>query len=93
MRAICFKPGKLRVLFTMTLEVSTYRIPPAALGPVVVSTSNIMSTRNLAECKVRTALKVDNLTAIYDQIVQKYGSPDVSQPYRPPGPVTKMTLP
>jgi hypothetical protein len=51
-----------------------------------------MSTRNVPAVKGWPALKADNLTAICEQIVRKCGSLDVSQPYGPPRPLTRIAL-
>jgi hypothetical protein len=48
-----------------------------------------MSTRNLRGGKGRSALKADNLTAI----CRKCASLDVSRPYGPPRPVTRIASP
>jgi hypothetical protein len=47
-----------------------------------------MSTGIFLGVKGRSARKAENLTAICQPIVQKYGSLDVSQPYEPSQPVT-----
>jgi hypothetical protein len=50
------------------------------------------STRNLPGVKGRPAHKADNPTTICETS-RKSGSPDVSQPYGPPRPVTGIALP
>jgi hypothetical protein len=52
-----------------------------------------MSTRNIPESKGLPALKADSLTAICQPIVKKYVIIDISQPYGPPLPITRITLP
>jgi hypothetical protein len=52
-----------------------------------------MSSRNLPGGKGRPARKADNLTAMYEPIVQrKCGSPDVSQSCGPSWPGTGIAL-
>jgi hypothetical protein len=53
-----------------------------------------MSTRNIKiimflGSKVRLVRGADNLTAIYEPIVWQCGILNISQPYRPPRPVTE----
>jgi hypothetical protein len=42
--------------------------------------------------KVRPERKADNLTAIYEPIARQCGILNISQPYRPPKPVTGTAL-
>jgi hypothetical protein len=52
-----------------------------------------MSTRNLPGGKEGPARGADNLTAICEANVRKYGSVDVAQPYRSLWPATGIALP
>jgi hypothetical protein len=52
-----------------------------------------MSTRNLPGGKGRPANNVDNLTPSVSRFSRKCGNLDVSQPYGPPRPVTRVALP
>jgi hypothetical protein len=61
----------------------------------LVSTESLteMSSRNLPGGKRRPIRRADNLTAIYEPIVQtKYRNIDVSQPYGPSRPATEIAL-
>jgi hypothetical protein len=66
--------GRWRVRFSMrSLNFSIDVSFPAALGSTKPLTE--MSTRNLLGAKGRPARKADNLTAIYEPIVQKMWEP------------------
>jgi hypothetical protein len=75
---------------------SIYLILPAAVGPGVHSASN----RNEYQKQKKMFLgsrelpghKTDNHTAICQPIVGQYGILNISQPYRPPWPVTGIAL-
>jgi hypothetical protein len=52
-----------------------------------------MSTKNISGSKARPARKADNLTAICEPILHKMWELDISRPYGPPRPVTRVALP
>jgi hypothetical protein len=70
-----------------------YQILPAALGRGVYSASNRKSTRSRKMFLGSRALPVsraDNLPAIWEPIVHQCGILNISQPYRPLRPVTRI---
>jgi hypothetical protein len=75
-------------------EVDFFGLPkPSSHTMALGSTRSLTetSTRNLPESKGRPTRKADNLTATCERF-RKCGSLDVSQPYRPPEPVTGIAL-
>jgi hypothetical protein len=74
-----------------------YLFLPAALGPGVYSASNRKEYQkhkknNVSESKVRRVRRSDNLTATVSRLSRQCRILNISQPYRPPRPVTGITL-
>jgi hypothetical protein len=74
-----------------------YIILPAALGAGVYSASNRNEYQKhkkimILGSKVRRVRRADNLTTICEPIVYQCGIFNISQPCRPPSPVTATAL-